>query len=257
MDGPSLKVRHRYRPKRVGEMVAEDLRREIITREIKDELPREEVLLERFDVSRPSLREALRILETDGLIEVRRGRVGGAAVRLPTADGAAYHMGLVLQSSKAKLSDVAEARLYIEPACAQMAAEHPEHEVIAAELVALIDQNEDLLDATSTEFTESAQQFHVAITNLCGNLTMKLLSGSLEAVWNIQEQNWAEEAETEGNYPETSLRRDVFKAHRAIARRIKAGEAEGAQRAMRKHLEHSQPFVNLRDQPVEVVWARR
>src|SRR5690348_11968170 len=100
-----------FRPRRVAELVADELRRQIITGELESELPREETLLERFPVSRPSLREAFRILETEGLVQVRRGRVGGAVVRRPTVDGAAYYLGLLLQSNSVNLSDLAGARL--------------------------------------------------------------------------------------------------------------------------------------------------
>lgn len=246
-----------YRPRRVAELVADDLRRQIITEEIDGDLPREEVLLEQFKVSRPSLREALRILETEGLIAVRRGKVGGAEIRRPTAEGAAYHFGLVLQNKHATLSDVAAARLVIEPACSQMAALDADNEKVAERLVRLIDENETLLDSPSREFTESAQKFHETITLLCGNETMTLLAGALEEVWSVQEQHWAEEAGTEGSYPERDLRKDVLKAHRAIARRIAIGDGAGASRTMKTHLEHSQPFVRLQDRPIEVLGPPR
>lgn len=244
---------HDYRPRRVAELIADDLRRQIITNQLRDELPREELLLDRFGVSRPSLREALRILETEGLVQVRRGKVGGATVRRPTAESAAYHLGLVMQSEGAQLSDLAAARLVIEPACTEIAALNEGHEAIAEELETLIAENEGLLDAASQDFTASAQRFHQTIVRRCGNLTLSLLAGSLEAVWNIQEQNWAQEAGAADSYPGRDLREEVIKAHRAIARRIGKGDGASAGRAMRAHLEVSQPFVGVRDAPVEVI----
>ena len=84
----------------MAELVASQLRRRIIGGDLGDgdELPREAELLDEFGVSRPSLREALRILETEGLIRIRRGKVGGAIVQRPTAESTAYHVGLTLQS---------------------------------------------------------------------------------------------------------------------------------------------------------------
>ena len=242
-----------FRPRRVAELVADQLRRQIITGELATELPREEVLLDQYPVSRPSLREAFRILETEGLIRVRRGRVGGAEIRRPTVASAAYHLGLLLQSKSVQLSDLATARLVIEPACTEMAASHDGRTEIARELDELIAENETLLDAASRQFTASAQLFHAAITRMCGNVTMSLLAGALEEVWNTHEQTWADEAATEGSYPDLSLRKDVIKAHRAIARRIAKGDSAGAGRAMRAHLELSQPYVDLRDAPVRVI----
>ena len=63
---------------RIAEIVADELRRQIIDGELADGdlLPRQEVLVEQFNVSLVSLREALRILETEGLVSVRRGNRG-------------------------------------------------------------------------------------------------------------------------------------------------------------------------------------
>lgn len=240
-----------FRPRRVAELIADEIRRQIITEQLQDELPREEILLEQFGVSRPSLREALRILETEGLLQVRRGKIGGAVIRLPTADGAAFQLGLVMQSKGMRLADLAAARLVVEPACAEMAAAQPDRDAIADELEELILANEELLEASSQDFSASAQRFHDAIVRRCGNLTMTLLAGALEAVWNIQEQNWAQQAADA--YPGRELRVEVIKAHRAIALRIRRGDPARAGRAMRAHLEQSQPFVGLRDAPVAVV----
>ena len=244
---------NRFRTPRVAELVAAELRARIVRGDFSEELPREAALLEEFKVSRPSLREAFRILETEGLIEIRRGKIGGAVVRRPTAEAAAYQLGLVMQSEGARLSDLAESRLLIEPACAGLAAAQPEHESIADRLTELVDASEQLLGDDSVEFTKSAQRFHQGIVDLCGNVTMRLMTGVLEAVWHIQEERWAERATEEGRYPDRSLQREVITAHRRIARYIRRGDRAGAVRSMRAHLEHSQPFVDLGDAPIEVV----
>src|SRR5512141_1942510 len=71
-----------YKQPRLAEMIANDLRNRILNGEIADGemLPRQEELLEAFRVSMPSLRGALQILETERLITVLRGSVGGAVV---------------------------------------------------------------------------------------------------------------------------------------------------------------------------------
>src|SRR6476619_494453 len=91
-------LRREIRPQRAAELVAADIRGRILSGELDEGLPTEMVLLEQFSVSRPTLREALRILETEGLVRTRRGKQGGAVVSRPTVDTAAYHLGLVLQS---------------------------------------------------------------------------------------------------------------------------------------------------------------
>src|SRR5258707_617511 len=83
---------------RLDELVADALRDRITGGDLRDGdlLPKQEELLAEFRVSKPSLREALRILETEGLITVRRGNVGGAVVHLPDSDDAGYMIGLIL-----------------------------------------------------------------------------------------------------------------------------------------------------------------
>ena len=79
---------------KAGEMVASQLRRQIVLGELKedDQLPSESVLMEQFGVSRPTLREAFRILEAEGAITVRRGVRGGARVQVPDINVAARHI---------------------------------------------------------------------------------------------------------------------------------------------------------------------
>ena len=93
--------------RRTAEIVADELRRQIIDGELSDGdlLPRQEVLVEQFNVSLVSLREASAILETEGLVSVRRGNRGGAVVHAPAKASAAYMLGLLLQSDTVPLAD--------------------------------------------------------------------------------------------------------------------------------------------------------
>jgi GntR family transcriptional repressor for pyruvate dehydrogenase complex len=241
---------------RMAELVAAKLRRLIIGGDLRDghELPREAEMLEEFGVSRPSLREALRILETEGLIRIRRGKIGGAIVQRPTAQSTAYHVGLTLQSRGATLSDLAQARAVLEPACAGFAASRDARtrKRIAKQLDELVDQNEALL-GESYAFTESALRFHAAVVDLSGNVTVSLLAGSLEAVWSSQERHWARQVTGDGGYPDAESQRAVLRAHRRVVRAIAEGDSEGAIGAMRTHLAKSQPYVSDHDQPVDVL----
>ena len=87
---------------RIAESVAASLRERILAASDGDgyRLPTQEQLVADFGVSYPSVREALRILETEGLVTVRRGKVGGAEVHRPDESSAAYHLGLVLQAGR-------------------------------------------------------------------------------------------------------------------------------------------------------------
>src|SRR4051812_32175828 len=90
--------RRRARLPRMAEVVADSLRSQILAGEI-DVVPALDVLVRQYDVGPPAAREAMRILETEGLITVRRGNVGGADVHLPTNAHVAYPLSLVLQAT--------------------------------------------------------------------------------------------------------------------------------------------------------------
>src|ERR1700694_2499717 len=121
-------ARRQLRQPRLAELVAESLRLRITSGVLQegDLLPKLEELLEEFQVSKPSLREALRILETEGLITVRRGNVGGAVVHAPGNRDAGYMIGLVLESRNVTMSDLAGAIRRVEPICAALCALRPD-----------------------------------------------------------------------------------------------------------------------------------
>jgi GntR family transcriptional regulator, transcriptional repressor for pyruvate dehydrogenase complex len=233
------------------------LRRRILTGELDtgDEIAPEVELLAEFGVSRPSIRDAFRILETEGLIRIRRGRFGGATVMRPNAESAAYHLGLVLQSEGATVEDVAVVRGMLEPLCAVLCANHPERERIAETLEAIVERSVPVADADedAREFTGEALQFHRAVVDECGNTTLRLLAGALESVWESQERRWADRARDAGRYPSRKDRLAVIEAHRTVIAHIAAGNAEKADRAMRAHVHSAQTYISPADTLVDVV----
>ena len=128
--------------------MAAQLRRQIVLGELKegDQLSPESVLMEEFGVSRPTLREAFRILEAEGAIMVRRGVRGGARVQVPDITVAARQIGLLLQYRGALLSDVYEVRAVLEPAAARMAAKRRTSADLARLQEALDRHRESLAD---------------------------------------------------------------------------------------------------------------
>ena len=104
--------------------MASRLRDDILSGRLKegDVLPSQESLFTEFGVSPPALREAIHILEIDGLVSVRRGNVGGAVVHLPSAERTAHMISMVLQTRSATPADVSGALMHLEPICAGMCA---------------------------------------------------------------------------------------------------------------------------------------
>ena len=106
----------RKRPK-AAEMVAAELRHQIVSGRLKpgDKLHPENVLQTEFAISRPTLREALRLLESESLIHISRGQHGGARVSSIDLRAAARQVGVFLQIVGTTLQDVWLARTIIEP----------------------------------------------------------------------------------------------------------------------------------------------
>src|ERR1051325_5810866 len=109
-----------------GEMIAERLRRQIARGElaIGERLPPEDELTATFGIARTTLREALRILESQGLLEIRRGRTGGPVVTMPRIDALAEGLAVTLQLRGATAGDLDAARQLIEPSLAAQLAQH-------------------------------------------------------------------------------------------------------------------------------------
>jgi GntR family transcriptional repressor for pyruvate dehydrogenase complex len=228
----------------VAEAVAAQLRSRILDGDLTDrsELPTEAVLLEQFPVSRPSLREAFRILETEGLLTVRRGKRGGTIITHPTPGTAAYHVGLLLHSRHTTLQDLATARNLLEPLCADQAARRRDHAAVGRRLAGLSALGEDQVE-DGVAFTTLAVDFHQELVLAAGNTTLQVLAGTLESIWDTQELTWARSAVSEGDYPSVDLRREVLKAHRRIAQAIQDGDADEATRLTSGHLKATSRFV--------------
>lgn len=229
----------------VSEAVASQLRARILDGDLVDgsELPPEAVLLEQVPVSRPSLREAFRILETEGLVTVRRGKRGGTVITHPTPDTAAYHVGLLLHARHTSLDDLAAARDLVEPMAAEAAARRQDHREVGRSLEALTAEAEEHID-DELAFTRLSTDFHHRMVLASGNETLQILLGILESIWNTQELTWAESAVHEGEYPSMTLRREVIRAHTRIATAIEEGDADEALRLTRAHLKATSQFVS-------------
>jgi DNA-binding FadR family transcriptional regulator len=120
----SVATANRLTVPKVSDVLAEQLRETILRGEWADgsPLPTERALGERSGLSRASVREALRILESEGLIETRRGRNGGASIKQPTADVIARSVGLYVRGQRIRLIALLETREALEPAVARLAA---------------------------------------------------------------------------------------------------------------------------------------
>lgn len=232
------------RQPRLAEIVAASLRDDILSGRLKegDLLPRQEHLFKEFRVSLPAVREAMRILETEGLISVRRGNVGGAVVHLPTPERTAQMISMVLQSRGGTLDDVSGALLQLEPICARMCAARPDRMTeVVPELRAVIDDQQAQFEDIST-YNSLARRFHETLVAKCGNETIIVVLGSLEAIWSAHESAvWDEAQEDSQEVPNDSAmasktRRAAMRDHEKIVAAIEAGNEERAGTLLARHL---------------------
>lgn len=173
----------RVRVPKTAEVVAQAIRLQIVRGDISegDPLPSEANLMEQFGVSRPSLREAFRILESEKLIVVRRGSRGGARATKPDVTVAARYLGLLMQFDGVLLSDVFEARALIEPLALRLLAQDKNRASSAKKLLATIDQiTPELRDPRVR--ADIWMSFFVQLFELAGNRTLSLLYGTLTEV---------------------------------------------------------------------------
>jgi GntR family transcriptional repressor for pyruvate dehydrogenase complex len=258
-EAPEPVRRRRVQQLRIAETIAAELRRRILGpgEEIYD-LPTQEVLVQEFGVSYPSVREAVRILETEGLVTVRRGKAGGLDAHRPDEASAAYHLGLVLQGKRVTLRDLADALQALEPLCAADCARRPDrHETLVPALRENIERSAALV-AEDVAFTHTCREFHDLVVAATPNTTVSYVVRSLVALWSAQEEAWAAARARRGTYPSAPEAEDVLRAHRRLLEEIEAGRPDEAERVARAHVAATQALVlgDGEDVVVDATFAR-
>lgn len=171
---------------KVSQIVAETLRKRIALGIILDGdlLPPEPDLIEEFAVSRPTLREAIRILETEGLVSTTRGGRKGARVHYPTPAEAARHAGLVLQLRGATISDIFELSSILVPPAARIVAELLPP-VDLGELERLYDEMQAFLEEPR-EMARLLRRFDMTLCALSGNEAINFVSQMMAELIEFQ-----------------------------------------------------------------------
>ncbi|TDC91591.1 GntR family transcriptional regulator [Actinomadura sp. 7K507] len=231
------------RPPKTGELVARRLRRRIVEGSLTDGdyLPNEAALMEHFGVSRPTLREAFRVLESEGLIELRRGSRTGARVTVPGPEVVARPAGLLLQLGGATLGDVYLARSAIEPPAARLLALSGDEERYAA-----LEEEIEPARASVTDherFAVDSAQFHLRLVELSGSRTLALMAGMVHEIILRQTQASVRAGEATGE-PGDYAR--ALRAYEKLAKLVRAGDGPAAERFWHKHLQIADQMV-LRD----------
>jgi GntR family transcriptional regulator, transcriptional repressor for pyruvate dehydrogenase complex len=227
--GPPLTA---VRVPKTAELVAAHIRRRIVRGELTEgqALPPESVLMEEFTISRPTLREAFRILESEGLITVRRGARGGARVQVPTSGVAARYAGLVLQHRGTTLADVFEARVIVEAPAAGIVARRRDHAKAANQLAAWIDDHPDVDDPNVAPIWYNA--FNRLLVQLTENETLILLATMLESISDAATANYVKMTHED----DARIARKAQRTRLQLIDLIYDGDPVGAEELWRKYL---------------------
>lgn len=244
----------------VAELVADTIRTRIINGELAEGslLPRQEEMLRELHVSRPSYREALRILESEGLVSVRRGNQGGAVVHAPSQRATTYNLSLLLRFHQTTLGDLADAMSEIEPLCAGIAATLPDRNTDLVPLLNSILDEQEMNIGDAPRFTRTGREFHEALVNGCGNTTLIVTAGALSEMWSAQEVDWADVVANTADYPAMESQKQVVQAHRMMVSAVAAGDRQQATMLTRAHsiASHDHVLVGRRETSVTRIPAK-
>lgn len=213
---------------KASDILAAKLRDLILSGQIPpgESLPTERDLVAESGLSRSSVREALRVLEVEGLITTRPGRTGGSTVRLPGRGSVARSMGLFVRSHDIQLDALLDCRLAIEPFLASRAAANR----TAKELEDIRTLHEKFVASTDdlAAYKRINLDWHVAVARASHN---EPLIAFMEAISQpILESRDYKELTT------PDIRREAIKAHSAIITAIEDQNAQLAYSRMEKHL---------------------
>ncbi|PPJ18234.1 GntR family transcriptional regulator [Nocardia nova] len=228
----------RVRVPKTAELVAAELRRLIIrgTLSAGEALPPESELIEQFGVSRPTLREAFRVLESESLIVIRRGANGGARVQPPRREVAARYAGFILEYQGATVRDVYEARTFLEvPSVGRLARCRTD-----ADLALLNDAlDRDDRDCDPQEAIRVHSEFHQLVVQLAGNATLAVLSDMVHHIIEVANESLQPAVGPRAE----QARRTTGRTHRKLVEHIRDRDPDAAEELWRRHLGEAEGYV--------------
>ncbi|MGY3555423.1 FadR/GntR family transcriptional regulator [Williamsia sp. R60] len=241
------------RAPKTAELIAHHLRRQIVKGDLTpgETLPSEVELMEQFSVSRPTLREAFRILETESLIGVRRGARGGARILEPDPMVAARHVGLLLQLQGTTIQDVYEARVVTEPPCARLLAKARTNQDLA-DMRAVIEEIRTMLAAGFDKTPDPAEwsgityRFHELIMQRCGNKTLAIQGAVLADIVAIHLQLSVAQGMGESEQPARFQK--TLRSYAKLVDLVEKRDGNEAEAHWRRQMEGAKKYLFLFDE---------
>lgn len=261
VNGPIGAVRGRdeaVRMPKLSHVVADRLRSQIISGAIAvgSTLPPENELLQKFDISRPTLREALRILEAESLINVGRGVRRGAVVLGANVIKVADYASALLASEGVTMLDLHEARTFFEPGVIRALSNLTETESGAAvkqvsEVLAGIDAS--LKEKDYVAVVHGTQEFHQALARLSGNRTIAIFVEILHVISDdVYASTLLQEGASSADATHTNMKKTVDGYH-VLVDLLGKRKYDEASAFWQRYMERSGEFLRktkLGNQPV-------
>jgi GntR family transcriptional repressor for pyruvate dehydrogenase complex len=216
----SVKTVNNRSVKKAHEVVSDEVRQRIVSGELAEgqRLPPEDELTAQFGVARTTLREALRVLESQGLIAIRRGRGGGPVVTHPSLEPIAMALGVTLQLKGTTLGDLDAARQMIEPQVAGQLAKHHDDSDLAAIEAAVELASEAAERNDGPAFGLAAACVHETLVERSGNDTLAMLTKLMHNMVRARSMDDVDQA----------LMRRTVRGYRKLVGLIRDGEADTA-----------------------------
>jgi GntR family transcriptional repressor for pyruvate dehydrogenase complex len=229
------------RGEKVSMVVARLIASEVSLRDLQPGSPllTEQEMASQFGVGRPSVREALRLLEAQGLVSIRAGSGGGPTVRRPTGTDLGQTLSLFLQVLRVSFRDVLEASVRSGGLLAMMAADS-----VAAgndELVPRLLETSGRRTGgagSDQEFLGHATRFHDVIQLMAGNESISLFHAAVGHVLNVKT------SESHHGHWHTTEREELEDEHSDIARAIRDGRSDRACRLNEQHLRRQIIYID-------------
>lgn len=213
-----------------ADVLADSLREQILHGNLLEgsELPTERDLSEQAGVSRVTVREALRILDNEGLIVTRLGRNGGSFVARPTSATIERSVGIFIRGQRIRFEAVLEARVAIEPASARFAALHRTDEDLAELESCQVALERAAAAGDVTAYIHANLDWHVQIVRASHNeLLIAFILAIAQPVYEASDLE-------DFNLPQ--MRNAVIRAHRGVMEAIRDRDADAAERRIARHV---------------------
>lgn len=218
------------RPVKSSFLLAESILRDIARDGLEpgDPLPPERAMVEKYAMGRSTVREALRLLEYQGAIQIRQGLGGGSFVQTPDATHFAGTIVFLMQLHHTPFKSIVEVRLAIEPMICRLAAGRIGNEALDELRRTIVEMRKEIADrGEASTFNDLNVRFHNVIAWASGNTLFRYLGDSLLDIMDG--------AVVGVSYSQRS-RRGVLAAHEAIHAALTERDADAAGARMTEHL---------------------